>query len=89
MIEMEDYEMLLHPVMSEKAVRMIESENKIMFLVNPKVNKTNVKYIFEKLYSVKVKKVNMLNDTNGKKRAIIKLDSKYKASELANKLGMI
>jgi len=86
---MELYEILVHPVISEKAVNLIESDNKITFKVNRKATKNDVKTAMEKIYNVKVASINMLNDTKGNKKAIIKLDAKFKASELSSKLGMV
>lgn len=80
---------LEHPIISEKAVSMIETENKIVFKVSKLATKTDIKSAFEKDYAVKVLAVNIINDTKGQKRAIVKLDPKFKASELASKLGMI
>lgn len=86
---MEYYNVLIHPLISEKAVSMIETENKIVFVVNPKSTKAEVKKAVEDAYKVKVDNVNMLNDTKGQKRAIVKLNKAFKASELSSKLGMV
>jgi len=86
---MELYDILIHPLVSEKAVNMIESENKIVFKVNKSADKIQIKAAMEEIYKVKVEKVNVLNDTKGNKKAIIKLDPKFKASELSSKLGMV
>jgi ribosomal protein uL23 len=86
---MENYEILEHPIISEKAVSLIESENKIVFKVNKNANKQDIKQAVEKTYNVKVVAVNVINDTRGQKKAIVRLDAKNKASELASKLGMV
>lgn len=86
---MQVYDILIHPIISEKAVNMIESDNKIAFKVNKAATKSDVKTAMEKIYNVKVESVNIINDTKGHKKAIIKLDSKFKASELSSKLGMV
>ncbi len=86
---MELYEILIHPVISEKAVNMIESDNKITFKVNRIATKADVKKAIETIYKVKAVAINIVNDTKGSKKAIIKLDPKFKASELSSKLGMV
>jgi len=86
---MEYYDVIFHPLISEKAVNMIETENKIVFVVSPKATKTDVKKAVEDAYKVKVDNVNILNDTKGKKRAIVKLNKQFKASDLSSKLGMV
>lgn len=86
---MQIYDVLEHPIVSEKAVSMIETENKIVFKVNKDADKYDIKDAVEKIYNVKVLAVNVVNDTKGQKKAIVKLDPKFKATELASKLGMV
>jgi ribosomal protein uL23 len=82
-------EIILYPLITEKAVNMIETENKICFIVNKKAGKTEVKKAIETLYNVKVDSVKTINDMKGRKKAIVRLNSKYKADELATKLGVL
>ena len=79
---------LKRPIFSEKAVRLMETENKILFEVNRDSNKQQIKQEFEKMFGVKVEKVNT-SITKGRKIAYIKLRPPAKASDLASKLGMI
>ncbi|MFA5930987.1 MAG: 50S ribosomal protein L23 [archaeon] len=84
-----DLEVLLYPLVTEKAVGMIESENKITFVVNDKTSKSEIKKRIQEAYGVKVVQINIIRDMKGRKKAIVKLDKKYKASELATKLGVL
>lgn len=84
-----DLEVLLYPLVTEKAVGMIESENKITFVVNDNTSKSEVKKRIQEAYGVKVVQINIIRDMKGRKKAIVKLDKKYKASELATKLGVL
>jgi ribosomal protein L23 len=86
---MENYDVLLYPLISEKAVNSVETENKITFVVKKSATKQDIKRALEDAYKVKVDSINVLNDTDGKKKAIIKLNKQFKASELSNKLGMV
>ncbi len=86
---MEPFKILLYPLVTEKAVNMIEKENKIVFIVNRKANKQQIKEAFEKLFGVKVEKVNTLITRDGKKKAFIKLKKEFKASDVAVKLGIL
>ena len=81
--------MLLYPLVTEKTVGMIERENKIVFIVDRKANKKQIKDAFEKLFGVKVEKVNTLITRDGKKKAFIKLEKEFKASDVAVKLGIL
>jgi ribosomal protein uL23 len=85
----DDLNVLLYPLVTEKAVGMIEAENKITFVVNDNSSKTDIKKRVEEAYGVKVVKINVVRDMKGRKKAIIKLDKKNKASELATKLGVL
>ncbi|VVB76339.1 50S ribosomal protein L23 [uncultured archaeon] len=84
-----DLDVVLYPLVTEKAVNMIESENKITFVVNDTSGKAEVKKAVEEAYGVKVVKINIIRDMKGRKKAIVKLDKKNKASELATKLGVL
>ncbi|MEI7961564.1 MAG: 50S ribosomal protein L23 [archaeon] len=84
-----DLEVVLYPLVTEKAVNMIEAENKITFIVNDNATKPEVKKVLEEAYGIKVNKVNMLRDMKGRKKAIVQIDKKFKAGELATKLGVI
>ncbi|MHA1238880.1 MAG: 50S ribosomal protein L23 [Candidatus Odinarchaeia archaeon] len=82
------YKTIIRPVISETALELIESENKLVFIVDRKANKKIIKESIEKLYEVKIQKVNTLILPNGKKKAYIRLAPEYSASEIATKLGI-
>ena len=88
-MELEDFGLLKYPLMTEKAISLIEKENKLSFVATEKATKTEIKKLVEKVYHVKVSKVNVVNDMSGKKKVTVKLDKKFKAEELAAKLGVI
>jgi len=84
------WDMVDFPVATEKAVRLIETENKLVFqLKSIKFNKKEIKEKFEEEFKVKVEKVNTLITRKGKKRAIIKLKKEFSAEDIAVKLGII
>ena len=53
-------EVLIAPVVSEKSYSMLD-ENKYTFLVAPSANKTEIKIAVEKIFKVRVLKVNTMN----------------------------
>jgi ribosomal protein uL23 len=89
MSKLKEYEIIIHPLISEKAVNMIETENKICFIVNDKANKKEIKETIEKLHKVKVENVNIIRDRKGRKKAIVKLKKEFKAGDIAIKLGVL
>ena len=86
---MNPHEVILYPIMTESATRMIEKENKLVFIVNIKANKIDIKRAVEELYGVKVDKVNSLITPRGKKKAFVKLLPEYKAADVAIRLGIL
>lgn len=88
-MSLDPYTILLYPLRTEKAMNLIEKENKIVFIVDRRANKRQIKEAFEKLFNVKVAKVNTLIDPKGRKKAYIKLEPEFSASELASKLKLI
>lgn len=78
-----------YPLSTEKAVRLMESENKMIFVVDSKAKKKDVKDEIEKMFSVKVEKVNTLIDRRGRKRAYVKFGREYPAIDVMTKLGLM
>ena len=86
---MEPNDVIFYPLMTESASLMVERDNKLMFIVNLKAGKSDVKKAVEQLYEVKVDKINMLITSQGEKKAFVKLKPEYKASDVAIKLGIL
>jgi len=53
-------DVIIAPVVSEKTYGLMD-EGKYTFLVNPRSNKTEIKYAIESIFDVKVASVNTLN----------------------------
>ncbi len=86
---MDPMEVLLYPSLTEKSVGMVERENKIVFVVRRDANKREIKSAFERLFKVKVEKINTLVDAKGNKKAYIKIAKGYNAVDIATRLGML
>jgi large subunit ribosomal protein L23 len=86
---MEPYDVILYPLMTEVASRMLETENKLIFMVSLKASKADVRRAVEDLYEVRVEKVNVLITSKGEKKAYVKLHPDYKAVDVAIKLGIL
>jgi large subunit ribosomal protein L23 len=82
------YSILIKPVASEKAIKMAESENKLVFIVDRKAKKPEIKEAVEKAFNVKVIKVNTYIAPDGKKRAIVRLSPEFKATDIEAQLGI-
>jgi len=86
---MDPYQILKYPVSTEKVVRLMESDNKLVFIVERKAKKDDIKKAFEQLFNVKVIKINTLISPEGKKKAYIKLSKETPAIDIATQLGLI
>lgn len=80
--------MILKPITSEKAVKIIELDNTLLFEVPRSVKRDEVKSEIENLFKVKVDEVRILIKQN-KKLAYVKLKKTNPAIDIATKLGMI
>lgn len=81
------YEVMLRVIMSEKATRLAEFENKLTFQVAKFATKPLIKVLVENEYQKAVKSVNTVNDHNGQKRAIVTFVEEGTASDLSAELG--
>ena len=70
-----------YPLSTEKGLNLTESQNTLIFIVDSKATKNDVKKSVEKMLNVKVEKVNTFIN-QGKKKAYVKLDSANKAIDI-------
>lgn len=80
---------ILHPVSTEKSIRMMESENKLVFVVDRRADKPAVKKAVEALFKAKVTAVNTQITSKGEKRAIVQFSAETPAIDIATQLGMM
>ena len=78
-----------HLLSTEKAVRMMQQENKLTFIVDEKATKQEVKKAIEEKFKVKIVAVNTLNTPDGRKKAYITLAPEHQALDIATQLGAI
>jgi large subunit ribosomal protein L23 len=83
------WKILMYPQLAEKSMNMVEIENKLVFIVNSKATRKDIKEAVEKNFDVKVIKVTTMITTKGEKKAIIKLHPDNSASDIASRMGML
>ncbi len=86
---MEPREIIKNPVSTEKAIRIMEAENKLLFVVDKNANKPAIKHAVEVMFNVKVAKVNTYISPKGDKKAYVTLTADFPAMDVATNLGMI
>ncbi len=80
--------MILKPITSEKAVKMIDLDNTLLFEVERRTDKDEIKTEVESQFTVKVDKIRT-HIRGNKKLAFVKLAKENPAIDVATKLGMI
>ena len=80
--------MILKPVTSEKAVKMIDVDNTMLFEVERNARKVTIKKEVESVFGVKVDKIRTFIRGN-KKIIYAKLNKNNLAIDVATKIGVI
>ena len=78
----------MKPIVTEKAVMMIELQNTLTFETSKIKTKEDIKKEIEEIFNVKVQKIRTLVKEN-KKYAYIKLKKQFPAIDIATKLGLM
>jgi large subunit ribosomal protein L23 len=78
----------MKPIVTEKAVMMIEMQNVLTFRVSKNLKKNEIKKEVEEIFNVKVEKIRTLIRLN-QKYAYVKLKKEFPAIDVATKLGVI
>lgn len=80
---------VLFPLSTEKAIRLLENENKLIFITDRKMSKSEIKADLEEQFNIKITKVNTSINREGKKRAVVTLSPDYLALDVATNLGLM
>ena len=83
------FSILISPCTSERFYKKMKKDNTIIFFVNQKANKQQIKAAFKEAFGVMPQRVNTMNTVLGRKKAFIKLPKSNEASEIANKIGLL
>lgn len=86
---MDSYKTVKYPLSTEKSIRLMESENKLIFVVDNKATKKEIKKAIEEMFKVDVDKVNTFVNVDGEKRAYVKFSAKNPAIDIATQMGLI
>merc|ERR1719411_1647188 len=77
------------PLTTESAMKKIEDNNTLVFIVDKRANKPLVKASIKRLYDIDSAKINTLIRPDGLKKAYVKLASDHDGLDVANKIGII
>ena len=87
--KLDQYTILKYPLTTESAMKKIEDNNTLVFIVDTRANKRQITEAVRRMYEIKTAKVNTLIRPDGLKKAYVRLTTDYDALDVANKIGII
>ncbi|KAL1541265.1 60S ribosomal protein L23A [Salvia divinorum] len=87
--KLDHYQILKYPLTTESAMKKIEDNNTLVFIVDIRADKKKIKAAVKQMYDIQTKKVNTLIRPDGTKKAYVRLTPDYDALDVANKIGII
>lgn len=86
---MDAQQVILTPIVTEAVFDLIESHNKLVFYVNTKSNKAQIKEAFTELFGVIPLSINTAFTPTGEKKAYLKLPDTVVALDMATEWGIL
>jgi large subunit ribosomal protein L23 len=83
------YDVLRFVLMTEKSVRQIEIQNKLIFIVDRKCGKKEIRSAAENAFKSEIADIKTVIDQRGRKKAFVKFAKPGEAGEIAIRLGII
>jgi len=87
--KLDQYTILKNPLTTESAMKKIEDNNTLVFIVDVRSNKRQIRDAVRRMYDIQAERVNTLIRPDGSKKAYVRLTSDYDALDVANKIGII
>ncbi|XP_064240798.1 large ribosomal subunit protein uL23-like [Aotus nancymaae] len=87
--KLDHYAIIKFPLTTESAMKKTEDNNILVFIMDVKANKHQIKQAVKKLCDIDVAKVNTAIRPDGEKQAYVRLAPDYNALDVANKIGII
>ena len=78
-----------NPLSTEKSIRLMESQNTLIFEVDKKATKDAIKQELQEFFKAKIVDVRTRIGTDAKKRAYVRFSNETPAIDIATKLGLI
>jgi large subunit ribosomal protein L23 len=80
---------LKHPYVTEKAMMVLEKENKLQFLVDRNATKNQIKREIERAFEQEVTHISTSMTMHGEKKATISFSNEKAAEEILSRLGIM
>lgn len=88
-VRLDKYSIVKYPLCTESAMKQIEDNNTLTFIVDGRSNKRTIAAAVKALYEIDVVRVNTLIRPDGLKKAYARLSADTEALEVANRIGII
>lgn len=83
------FDVIKFVLMTEKSIRMVELQNKLVFIVNRPAKRPQIKQAIENAFGSPISGITVLVDQAGRKKAFVKFKNAGAAGDIAIKLGII
>jgi len=80
---------LSYPFVTEKAMMMLENQNKLQFVVDSDATKNQIKREIERAFEQEVTHVSTMMTMDGQKKAVISFANEKAAEEILSRLGIM
>ena len=87
--KLDQYSVLKYPLTTESAMKKIEDNNTLVFIVDKRADKKKIREAVSMMYDIQCKKINTMIRPDGMKKAYVRLTADYDALDIANKIGVI
>jgi large subunit ribosomal protein L23Ae len=87
--KLDAFAVIKYPLTTESAMKKIEDNNTLVFIVDKRAGKKAIKDAVARLYDIQSKRINTLIRPDGEKKAYVRLTSDHDALDVANKIGII
>ena len=81
-------DVIVHPLVTEKAMNQMDFDNKLQFIVDLDAEKPEIRDEIEDQYEVTVESINTQVTMNGDKKATVTLSEDDDAQEVASRIGV-
>ena len=85
----DQYKIIKFPLTTESAMKKIEDNNTLVFIVDVRANKQQIKAAVKAMYKIECQKVNTLIRPDGQKKAYVRLTQDFDALDVAHNIGII
>jgi large subunit ribosomal protein L23Ae len=86
---LDKHSIIKYPLTTESSMKLIEDSNTLVFIVDIKANKRQIKAALRELHNIECEKVNTLITPRGLKKSYVRLSKDYDALDVANRVGVI